>query len=69
MFIFKSKYLLYLFYLFFHCSSLNIIGAGAIDYIVDHAEIDIILVHEKKLNVNAKNCKSYFTFLISFKIK
>lgn len=38
-----------------------ILGAGAIDFIVDHAEIDIVFVHEKKLNVSPKKCINDFT--------
>ncbi|KAF3340507.1 long chain acyl-CoA synthetase 1 isoform X2 [Carex littledalei] len=46
------------------CNGFNLIcvplydtlGAGAIDFIVDHAEIDIVFVHEKKLNILFSDC-------------
>ncbi|KAJ1692049.1 hypothetical protein LUZ63_008747 [Rhynchospora breviuscula] len=44
------------------------LGSGSIDYIVDHAEIEIVLVHEKKLNTLFSDCACAHTLkaIVSF---
>ncbi|KAJ3676054.1 hypothetical protein LUZ60_003466 [Juncus effusus] len=44
------------------------LGSGAIDYIVDHAEIDIVFVHEKKIKTffTDSQCASKLKGVVSF---